>query len=77
MLTFAIAQIAEHFEPNTVLWTFHTIQPYSLEVNGTLQYTIVRTMQCHVNHRTRPPSPLRSSLFASLCRADTFSTFVF
>ena len=28
----ACAQIAERFEPNTVLWAFRTIQPSSLTV---------------------------------------------
>ena len=28
-LTQTVAQIAESFEPNTVLWAFHTIHPFS------------------------------------------------
>ena len=27
--TYTVAQIAKRFEPNTVLWAFHTIQPSS------------------------------------------------
>ena len=27
--TYTVAQIAERFEPSTVLWAFHTIQPSS------------------------------------------------
>jgi len=28
--TYTVAQIAKRFEPSTVLWAFHTIQPSSL-----------------------------------------------
>jgi len=30
--TLTVTQIAEHFELNSALWAFHTIQPYSLSV---------------------------------------------
>ena len=30
--TYTVAQIAELFEPNTVLWAFHPIQPSGYEV---------------------------------------------
>ena len=36
--TYTVAQIAECFEPNTVLVTFHTIQPSSI-------YTV--SQKCH------------------------------
>jgi len=26
--TYTVVQIAKRFEPSTVLWAFHTIQPY-------------------------------------------------
>jgi len=30
--TYTVAQIAKRFEPSTVLWAFHTIQPSSYTV---------------------------------------------
>jgi len=30
--TWTVAQIAERFEPSTVLWAFHTIQPSSFQL---------------------------------------------
>ena len=36
--TYTVTQIATHFEPSTVLWTFHTIQPSSLTVEILLSF---------------------------------------
>jgi len=31
--TYTVAQTAKRFEPSTVLWAFHTIQPSSLHLH--------------------------------------------
>jgi len=44
--TYTVAQTAKHFEPSTVMWAFHTIQPSSFQpgagMNQTFEYTVVK-----------------------------------
>ena len=53
-----VAQIAERFKPNTVLWAFHTIQPSSLCLQAHQYYMLSEILDvhreskkgCHSNH---------------------------
>jgi len=46
--TYTVAQIAEHFKLNTVLWTFHTIQPSSLENCNFDTYIVISCKQFEI-----------------------------
>jgi len=49
--TYTVAQIAKRFEPSTVLWAFHTIQPSSRLFSAVLfifsQSSIILVHLCH------------------------------
>jgi len=55
--TYAVAQIAKRFEPNTVLWAFHTLQPSSWSWHDAFEFyavcataTLKKTLVCVADH---------------------------